>query len=111
LVRTGFFFRTTGRVALRRIAAAGFRVAARFAGRRLAVARPLAALARRVAGRAAGLRLSFRAARTAGFVLRARPDAVRRAEPAALPLVAFLRSFFAGFRVFFAAMGVLSRSR
>lgn len=111
------FFRALVRVVLegdrvvfrRVVVAAALRVVARLVAglRRLAA---FALEARRAAGRAAvALRFGLRAA---GFALRARALAVaRRAELAAFALVAFFRSFVEVFRVFFAAMGVLSHNR
>ncbi|WP_434048297.1 MULTISPECIES: hypothetical protein [Sorangium] len=100
------------RVALRRAGAAGLRVVARFvvAFRRLAA---FTAEVRRAAGReATAFRFGLRAVdRAAGFAFRVRAVEADRLELAALALVALFRSFFEVFRVFFAAMGVLSHNR
>ncbi|WP_437291725.1 hypothetical protein [Sorangium sp. So ce406] len=100
------------RVALRRAGAADLRVVARFvvAFRRLAA---FTAEVRRAAGReAAAFRFGLRAVeRAAGFAFRVRAVEADRLELAALALVALFRSFFEVFRVFFAAMGVLSHNR
>ncbi|MGK4004622.1 hypothetical protein WMF31_18460 [Sorangium sp. So ce1036] len=100
------------RVVLRRAGVAALRAVARL----VVVFRRFAALAaevRRAAGReAAALRFGLRAAgRAAGFAFRVRAVDAARLELAALALVALFRSFFAVFRVFFAAMGVLSHNR
>ncbi|WP_437942347.1 hypothetical protein [Sorangium sp. So ce341] len=104
--------RAGARVALRRAGAADLRVVARFvvAFRRFAA---FTAAVRRAAGREdAAFRLGFRAAeRAAGFAFRVRAAGAARLELAALALVALFRSFFEVFRVFFAAMGVLSHDR
>ncbi|WP_437564002.1 hypothetical protein [Sorangium sp. So ce542] len=104
--------RAGARVALRRAGAADLRVVARFvvAFRRFAA---FTAAVRRAAGREdAAFRLGFRAAeRAAGFAFRVLAAGAARLELAALALVALFRSFFEVFRVFFAAMGVLSHDR
>lgn len=104
--------RAGARVALRLAGAADLRVVARFvvAFRRFAA---FTAEVRRAAGREdAAFRLGFRAAeRAAGFAFRVRAEDAARLELAALALVALFRSFFEVFRVFFAAMGVLSHDR
>ncbi|WP_437841222.1 hypothetical protein [Sorangium sp. So ce1153] len=100
------------RAALRRAGAADLRVVARFvvAFRRFAA---FTAEVRRAAGReAAAFRFGLRAVdRAAGFAFLVRAVAAARLELAALALVALFRSFFEVFRVFFAAMGVLSHNR
>ncbi|WP_437581343.1 hypothetical protein [Sorangium sp. So ce887] len=100
------------RVALRRAGAADLRAVARFVVtfRRFAA---FTAAVRRAAGREdAAFRFGLRAAeRAAGFAFRVRAVEAARLELTALALVALFRSFFEVFRVFFAAMGVLSHNR
>ncbi|WP_438044331.1 hypothetical protein [Sorangium sp. So ce128] len=104
--------RAGARAALRRAGAADLRAVARFVVvfRRFAA---FTAAVRRAAGREdAAFRFGLRAAeRAAGFAFRVRAVEAARLELAALALVALFRSFFEVFRVFFAAMGVLSHNR